>query len=167
VEALDAAGIALRGWSGGPGGSAPSANYSSPAVPPRTQAPSPAPRPPIVPTTTPPAPVVPSVPGWTINSQNRWVCTEHYIVDCPHCYHPARGPRPMTTAKSKGAAILLAFLFGPFAWLYTWQVDKQKFWWNFALTFLTVGYWGFVAYLWALIQACARPASFYERYPNG
>jgi len=115
----------------------------------------------------PSVPPFPAVPGWTIDSSNRWVCNAHYIRDCPNCYHPGRGPQQTTSAKRKGVAILLAILFGPLAWIYTWQRDKKKFWANLALTVMSVGLWFYVAWIWVLLEACFRPQTFYQRYPNG
>lgn len=37
-------------------------------------------------------------------------------------------PKTISISKSKTSAILLAIIFGPLSWLYTYGKNKQKFW---------------------------------------
>ena len=83
-----------------------------------------------------------------------------------------------TETRSKGIAVLLAVIFGFWTWLYTYKKDSHKFWVAagitiacFILTFITFGIWliiwipvaiGF--YIWAIIDVCAKPDTFYNKY---
>ncbi len=89
---------------------------------------------------------------------------------CPSC-----GTAIKTTgAKDKTVAILLAVVFGSWTWLYTYQVDKTKFWIGTTLWFIglfttlllfgvpiLLGIW-----IWAIIDTAMKPHSFYANYPN-
>lgn len=66
--------------------------------------------------------------------------------------------------KKKGTAILLSVLFGMFGWLYTYQDDAWKFWLNLAITVLSFGLWGLVAWVWAIIDACTKDAEQLKNY---
>jgi hypothetical protein len=67
--------------------------------------------------------------------------------------------------KDKTIAIILAIFFAFFTWVYTYQTDAWKFWLNLILTLVTCGWWGLVAWLWAIIEVAARPVKFYANYP--
>ena len=69
--------------------------------------------------------------------------------------------------KVKSTAIVLVVLFGVFGWLYTYQRDNWKFWLNLGLAVVTLGIWGLVAWVWAIIDMSVRPSEFYESFPNG
>ncbi len=70
--------------------------------------------------------------------------------------------------KSKTTAVLLAVFLGFWTWVYTYtQVDSWKFWLNLVLSVLTLGIWGIVAWIWAIIDASVRPSAWYENFPNG
>jgi len=56
---------------------------------------------------------------------------------------------------------------GFWTWLYTYKTDAWKFWVNLGLTVVTLGIWGIVAWIWAIIDQAVRPAPFFERFPNG
>ena len=77
--------------------------------------------------------------------------------------HQVRPANP----KTKSTSVVLAVLFGLFAWLYTYQKDSWKFWLNLALAVLTLGIWGIGAWIWAIIDTAVRPSSWYEAFPNG
>jgi len=80
------------------------------------------------------------------------------------------------SSRSKTVAIMLAVLFGPWTWLYTYKLDKKKFWagillWLYApvvkvvsnisiISLVTIGFWFF-----AIVQAIIRPKCFYDQYP--
>src|SRR5262245_4069238 len=82
--------------------------------------------------------------------------------------------------KSKNTAVLLAIFLGFQTWMYTYERDAWKFWTCFAFTganillsLITVGAWLFVAvpaglgiWLWAIVDAGARPRQFYDLYPS-
>jgi len=110
---------------------------------------------------------------------------------------PAAAPAPPQqqpqafgpTGKSKTTAVVLAVFLGFWSWLYTFQVNKTKFfiglgvglvstiiqisstivnadsseWYtaSFIASFITFGVW-----LWPLIDNARKPASFYQAYPN-
>lgn len=90
-------------------------------------------------------------------------------VICVHCGVPIRSQsisRP--GSKNKVASVVLAVLFGFFAWLYTYEKDKSKFWINLGLTIITLGIWGVtVGWLWPIIDLAIKPNEFFENYPNG
>ena len=69
--------------------------------------------------------------------------------------------------KDKIVALLLAIFFGPFTWIYTYQKDAWKFWLNIGLSIVTLGLYGIVAWIWAIIDVSIKPDEFYIDYPNG
>jgi hypothetical protein len=77
---------------------------------------------------------------------------------------PQRRP---ANPKSKTTAVVLVVLFALFGWIYTYQRDAWKFWLNLALTVVTVGIWGVVAWVWAIIDMAVRPSEWYAAFPNG
>ena len=78
--------------------------------------------------------------------------------------HSIRRP---ANPKSKTTAVVLVVLFGLFGWIYTYQRDAWKFWLNLGLTVVTIGLWGLVAWIWAIIDVAVKPGPFYESFPNG
>jgi hypothetical protein len=68
--------------------------------------------------------------------------------------------------KDKMVAVLLAVFLGFWTWVYTYKKDAWKFWLNLVLCLLTFGFWGFVAWPWAIVDAAVKPASYYQRFPN-
>jgi len=66
--------------------------------------------------------------------------------------------------RSKTTAVVLAVLFGFFAWLYTYEKDGTKFWINLGLTVVTLGFWGLVAWIWAIIDTASKPEAYYTDY---
>ena len=66
--------------------------------------------------------------------------------------------------KSKGVAILLAVFFGLFSWLYTYKYDSWKFWLSLILALITVGLWGAIAWVWAIIDSIVRDDFLYKNY---
>ena len=67
---------------------------------------------------------------------------------------------------NKTAAIIFAVCFGFWAWVYTYERDKSKFWLNFGLTIITIGFWGTVAWIWAIVNLASKSDEFYDQYPN-
>lgn len=67
--------------------------------------------------------------------------------------------------KKKNAVIVAVFL-GLWYWLYTYERNKTKFWVNFALSIVSAGYWGIIAWIWAIVDASTKPDEYYEQYPN-
>lgn len=91
-------------------------------------------------------------------------------VICVACGVPINGRLQYASgiqAKDKTVAILLCFFFGLFGWLYTYDIDKGKFWLNLIGVVVTLGYWAIVASLWAFIESLVRSDDFYRCYPNG
>ena len=93
-------------------------------------------------------------------------------VYAPGAYPVAYAPvmhRP--SPKDKGTSVLLVVLFGFFGWLYTYKRDAWKFWLNLALFLLlllpTLGLYGLVAWVWAIIDVSVRPSEWYRQFPNG
>lgn len=87
-------------------------------------------------------------------------------VVCIHCGVPNRAAT-ITHPKDRSIAIILAILFGPWTWAYTYEVDSTKFWINLAVTVVTCGFWGLGAWIWAIIDVATRPQEFYDNYPCG
>jgi len=84
---------------------------------------------------------------------------------------PVAGQPPAPVAgqpaqKDKTVAILLAVFLGFWAWIYTWQVDKKKFWIFLGVGVLTLGLGFIVAWIWAIVDAATRDAGWYAAYPN-
>jgi hypothetical protein len=65
----------------------------------------------------------------------------------------------------KRNGVLIAVFLATWYWAYTYKTDKGKFWLNFLLSIGTAGYWGLVAWIWAIIQASTRSERFYALYP--
>jgi hypothetical protein len=85
---------------------------------------------------------------------------------CPHCGTALGAP------KSKGIAILLAVFLSFWTWVYTYHMNKTKFWVGLGLSlvggiltifivgiFVVAGVW-----LWAIIDAVATPDQKYLTY---
>jgi hypothetical protein len=89
------------------------------------------------------------------------ICVNCGVPTGTHATH--RRPNP----KVKSTSVILAVLFGVFGWLYTYQQDSWKFWLNLALTIVTIGIWGIVAWVWAIIDVSVRPSEWYQAFPNG
>jgi hypothetical protein len=70
--------------------------------------------------------------------------------------------------KYKSTSVLLAVFLSFFAWLYTYDEDRYKFWTGCLLSVLLV--WTFVVpigvWLWVIIDVCRRRKDFYECYFN-
>jgi hypothetical protein len=86
--------------------------------------------------------------------------------------HPVVYAQPVTVfrppnPKDKTPAVLLAVFLGFWTWCYTYQRDNWKFWLNLGLTVITLGFWGIVAWIWAIIDVCVKPQQWYEQFPNG
>ena len=87
---------------------------------------------------------------------------------CPHCGVVVKGgifDKPKVS-KDKTVALLLAIFLSFWTWLYTYQKDSWKFWLNLVLTIITVGFWGIVAEIWAIIDVATKPDSYYINFPN-
>lgn len=88
---------------------------------------------------------------------------------CPHCGVVIKGgalDKPKVS-KDKTAAILLAVFLGFWTWLYTYKKDSWKFWLNLALAIVTIGIWGIVAWIWAIVDTATKTDSYYVNFPNG
>jgi len=70
--------------------------------------------------------------------------------------------------KSKVVALILAVIFGFWTWLYTfdYEADRKKFWINLVLTVITLGFWGIIAWVWAIIYTSTKPDEYYTLYPS-
>ncbi len=88
---------------------------------------------------------------------------------CVGCGTPAR------SARDKGVAVVLAVVLSFWTWLYTYRLDKKKFWAGLGLdalgvVLLTAGVgWAMLVGVWAwsVVAAATRPAELYARYPAG
>lgn len=76
-------------------------------------------------------------------------------------------------SKSKGLAIALAVLLGPWTWLYTYEKDWWKFWVGMALDALAVVALLFLApvgwipvWIWAIVDVMLKRQHFYDHYRN-
>ena len=89
-------------------------------------------------------------------------------VICPNCGVAVKGGKldKSVYSKDKTIALLLAIFLSFWTWIYTYEKDSWKFWLNLALTIVTVGFWGVVAEIWAIIDVAVKPDSFYINYPN-
>jgi hypothetical protein len=88
---------------------------------------------------------------------------------CTACGVPTGvGVAPLRPAnpKEKATAVVLVVLFGLFGWLYTYQRDSWKFGVNLAMTVVTIGFWGIVAWVWAIVDAAVKPSEWYAGFPN-
>jgi uncharacterized membrane protein len=79
---------------------------------------------------------------------------------------PAYKPIMSATPKRKSVAVCLAVFLGLWSWLYTYKTNKRKFWLNFILTLCTLGGWSVVSWVWAIVDAAAKPAEYYQGYPD-
>jgi hypothetical protein len=89
---------------------------------------------------------------------------------CVNCGVPTGVYPPNVRAanpKVKSTSVVLVVVFGLFGWIYTYQRDAWKFWLNLGLAVVTVGIWALFAWVWAIIDVCVRPSSWYESFPNG
>jgi hypothetical protein len=87
--------------------------------------------------------------------------------------------------KTKSTAVILAVLFGVFAWLYTHKKNIGKFiiamvvWMFLLITYmgmsdLVIGglvlmliwVWNVATYIWVIVDNATKPDSFYENYPK-
>jgi hypothetical protein len=68
-------------------------------------------------------------------------------VICPSCGSPTAkfaASSSNTRVKSKSTAVLLAVFFGFWTWLYTYQINKAKFWIALVILSIVGVIWGFV-----------------------
>lgn len=79
---------------------------------------------------------------------------------CPRCGHVFRTSSP----KKRSTAVLLAVFLSFWTWLYTYKEDAWKFWLNLLLTIFTLGFWGIVAWIWAIIDTSVRSKESYAEY---
>jgi len=99
-------------------------------------------------------------------------------LHCLRCGMPAAGQLgpPVSTPKDKSVAVLLAVFLSFWSWIYTYDRDKQKFWIGlgvglgsavfgalllFPLIF-PLGIW-----IWAIVDVCQKPDTYYRLYPRG
>lgn len=69
-------------------------------------------------------------------------------------------------ALSKTKGVWIAIIFGWWYWaIYTYKIDKRKTWWNLAGIIVTIGLWGWIVWIWTIVNAVKRPKKFYELYP--
>ena len=68
--------------------------------------------------------------------------------------------------KDKETAVFLAVIFSIFSWLYTYKTDNWKFWLNFALVFVSAGWWLIGAWLWVIIDQSIKDQKYFEEYYN-
>lgn len=67
---------------------------------------------------------------------------------------------------NKTAAVIFAVVFGFWAWLYTYERDKTKFWINLGLVIITLSLWSVVAWVWSIIDMAIKPDEYFQRYPE-
>lgn len=85
-------------------------------------------------------------------------------VVCPACGSAVGvGGKP----KTKSTAVLLAVFLGLWTWIYTYDRDKSKFWISIVLSVLTLGFFGLIAWVWAVIDTTVKPQSYYDNFPTG
>lgn len=103
--------------------------------------------------------------------------------------------KQIDTSRKKTTAIILSVFLGFFSWLYTYRLNRKKFWASFIISIagffvlygpifyslitstqvsdisLEVLLWSVFAlsnigvYIWALVDNARRPVSFYMGYP--
>ena len=83
----------------------------------------------------------------------------------------AAAPQASYGAKSKVTAVWLSVLFGCFGFLYTYKVDKVRFWLYaiFSVVNLFIGlalYVNWVFSVVAIVYAATRSRDWYANYPN-
>jgi len=91
------------------------------------------------------------------------IIKKHAMI-CVKCGVPVSGLTGVSEPKDKTSAVLLAVFLGFWTWCYTYRRDAWKFWLNLGLTVITLGYWGIVAWIWAIIDAARRPREFYVNF---
>jgi len=82
-------------------------------------------------------------------------------VRCVACGVAVGRPLGAVKPKDKTVAVLLAVFLGFWTWCYTYKKDAWKFWLNLALFAVSIGFWGPVAWIWAVVDAARRPKEFY------
>ena len=90
-------------------------------------------------------------------------------VLCPKCgiqVGELKSTALKPVAKDKTVAVLLAIFVGFWAWIYTWETDKAKFWWGLGVTIVTLCTLTIIFYIWVIIDAASRSNEFYLNYPN-
>lgn len=78
----------------------------------------------------------------------------------------------VASPRSKTVAVVLAVVVASFTWLYTYRLDKKKFWIGMALSVLgailsAVGIgllFIFGVWLWAVVDRVRQPESWYRSY---
>jgi len=85
-------------------------------------------------------------------------------VICVKCGVPLRGASGMARSKDKTVAVILAVFLSFWTWCYTYQKDAWKFWLNLGLSVVTLGIWGIVAWIWAIVDVARRPEEFYVNF---
>ena len=74
--------------------------------------------------------------------------------------------KKVTKDRKKWIGLLLAILFAPFAWIYTWKFDKSKFW--FGLIVYILFYWTLIIpiaiRLWVLIDMFVKDDKKFNNY---
>jgi len=117
------------------------------------------------------APAPPPPPAYAAYCRGCGSAINPQAAMCVHCGVAtgsyAAAPLAPSMPKQKSTGIVLAVLFGMFGWLYTYKRDAWKFWLNLAMTVLTIGFWGIVAWVWAIIDMSVKPSIWYDRFPNG
>ena len=68
--------------------------------------------------------------------------------------------------KEKTTAVILAVILGFWTWLYTYRIDKFKFWLCLILSIVTFGIFWFIAWIWAIIETVNRPKVFFDNFSN-
>lgn len=76
--------------------------------------------------------------------------------------------------RSKGIAVILAVFLSFWSWLYTYELNKAKFWWGLGLsivggilTIVVVGFFVlFGVWLWAVVDNATKPDPYFATYPN-
>jgi hypothetical protein len=122
-----------------------------------------------------------------IKNSNQIYCPEcgkvilREAVVCPFCGIQLKNLQiELKSPKSKDVAVVLAFFFGFWSWLYTYKKDALKFWIFFGIFSLSFIYpiysgindnWFFlliniVGWFWAVINSIVRPLIFYLDYPD-
>jgi len=68
--------------------------------------------------------------------------------------------------KEKSTAVILAVILGYWTWLYTYRIDKFKFWICLILSIVTVGIFWIPAWIWAIIETVNRPKTFFDNFSH-
>ncbi len=70
--------------------------------------------------------------------------------------------------KNRSTAIILAVLFGPFSWIYTWKYDHWKFWLSLILSIIlilpTVGFILIIEWFWAVVDSIVKDQRLFKNY---